>query len=168
MPRESMKILIVELNRECISTLLKKIRISKSRSSFNVHFDDFLNVKLQEKGLNCWLKNKFNYFRGNNNTKNIEKLWSGKYTCIQNGCDNDFSAYILNSNLNEKFDEMDEASIHVRFFDKSSHKDKVKKNIRCAGTEREKQKLFVCSNGLSNTLSENILHNNSIGENGSK
>ena len=87
---------------------------------------------------------------------------------IQNGCDNDFSAYILNSNLNEKFDEMDEASIHVRFFDKSSHKDKVKKNIRCAGTEREKQKLFVCSNGLSNTLSENILHNNSIGENGSK
>ena len=55
--------------------------------------------------------------------------------------------------------DMNEASLHISFLNESTHLTNIDKRVRCTGANRDKQKQVLCSDGLTNTLSENIIYN---------
>ena len=59
-------------------------KIIGRRKKFSSGFDRLLSIKIQEKGINCSLKCRSNYFSVQ--AKNAS-YWSGRYFCIREGCD---------------------------------------------------------------------------------
>lgn len=137
---------------------------SLNRTRLSSEFDILLSEKLQGKGLKCWLQNKNNCFRNPNNKKKTKYLWRGKYVCIDKKCLNSFTAHIINEKLSENIIDMDEVSIRVLFKKKFMHLGKIQKKIRCSGKKRNEQKFVLCSDGLTNTLCDNVLFNSISGE----
>lgn len=57
------KTIIIEIESEKWIEMEKNIGNYNNRKTFKVHFHDFLSQKVQENGINCWFKCKFNWFR---------------------------------------------------------------------------------------------------------
>ena len=65
------------------------------RKKFKKEFDNFLSLKLQNLGLNCWLTCKSNWFKKENSRKFSKAFWNGSFFCIDNECQNNFKARIM-------------------------------------------------------------------------
>ena len=156
--------LIVHINYEDWIILLTYIGDYK-RKKFRSEFDDFLSEKLQQKGLKCWLKCKYNWFRESTCSKINKEFWRGIFTCVDDNCLNEFEA-LINENIiekrNETFDEIlkkDFFVINVFFYEKTFHEEKIKRKQRCFGKYRKQQLNEILASGLTNCQSNNIIFN---------
>ena len=75
---------------------IKKFVANLTRKKFKSEFDGFLSEKIQEKGINCWLKCKWNWFKETNSKKKNSPFWKGVFNCINQDCENKFIAFIQN------------------------------------------------------------------------
>ena len=165
---ESGKDIIINLNKNEVEHIRSFIRLFSpaDRKRFSSQFDDFLSKMLQDKGIRCWLKNLHNCFLKNtSNPKKKTYIWRGKYVCVDKDCSNIFSAYMYNKTPYEDISDIQDASLHVFYKKEPKHLTKINKRVRCTGASRDKQKQDLCSNGLTNTLSENVIFNSSNTEN---
>ena len=164
---ESGKDIIINLNKAEVEHVLSFTRLFSpaNRKRFNSQFDEFLSKKLQDKGIGCWLKNQHNCFLNPSNRKKKTYIWRGKYVCVDKDCSINFSAYMYNKNPHEDISDIKDVSLHVFYNKEPKHLTMINKPVRCTGANRDKQKLVLCSNGLTNTLSENVIFNSSNTEN---
>lgn len=141
----------IPINRETWTTLQKYKAEYESRSTFRKGFHDYLSQQLQDNGINCWLHCKYNWLSKSNSQKKNCPWWKGVYVCTDKGCNNSFEA---------KIDDVLSGDIRVVINCKLHAKHaRVFKKISCYGEERFKQAQEIMVSGISNTHSDNILHN---------
>lgn len=143
------------------------VRHNKLRSRFNTRFDDFLSEKLQQNGVNCWLRSISNWFKKERSRKSLAPFWSGLFTCIDPFCTNIFKAQIqdnilknysifyLRTNKNKKLNS-------IKIFCKlsnHSHNVPIKSKVRCSGKQRSDQEIEVLAKGVEKVSIENSLYN---------
>lgn len=117
---------------------------------------------MQQNGLKCWLKSKYNWL---SQSKCLTKPFaSGIYICVDENCKNKFQVHfdclgkILNVN-DQSCMEKNIKRIYVSYEEKTIHFEKVMKIAFCSGKEREAESNKIMSLGLSNSLTHNILEN---------
>ena len=75
---------------------LQTLVTKQGRKKFKTEFDNILSQHLQNLGLKCWLRCKYNWFREINSQKISSPLWRGLFKCIDKDCKNTFEAKIEN------------------------------------------------------------------------
>jgi hypothetical protein len=166
---------IIKMNK--VSNLIVQITIAEwmslqkyigyyKRKKFNSKFDQFLNKKLENYKINCYLKSKYNWF--SQNPKKI--LWSGVFVCIETDCQNIYNAKIKNKkivvNQIESINNEHFCTIELNFEEKTTHTEKVTKTQRCSGTERMDLGQELVNKGVLNVLCNNIIENQNNQNNG--
>ena len=106
---------------------------------FNTKFDNLLTERLQKKGFNCLLRNRYNWF----NRKKTGGQWSGKFKCV---------AKVL------KLDDNLPVEIHVVSLGYSNHS-KLKIPERISGDERQTMGSKLVVHGVESTLEQNEIDN---------
>ena len=147
---------------------LKSFVGNYERPKFKSEFDDFLSEKIQNLGIKCWLKCKFNWFR-NSNKNNLNACWRGVFVCINHpNCLNKFEALMFtnndllnNSTTNNFFHifEKELFTITLNYEQQTVHDTFLKKEIRCTGKKREEQNLEILQHGLTNSQTNNVIFN---------
>jgi hypothetical protein len=124
------------------------------RPKFKSEFDNFLSQKLQLRGIKCWLKCKYNWFL-KPNSRDLP-YWRGVFVCINHPeCLNRFDATISkNFNILKQ-----ENSIKILYNETTKHDDFLSNSIRCYGANRDKQKIEILANGLTNCQTNNVIYN---------
>jgi hypothetical protein len=128
-----------------------------NNKGFKQKFAEILSYKLQnERGINCCFKFVYNYFhKVKANTKG-KPIWSGEFACIENTkCHSKLKVNAF------KFDNSVELMVQMNL-EIGIHGEKVLKDLRISGANRENQAILLSANGITNTKSENIHHNSSI------
>ena len=155
------KTIIVEISENEWKSINQFVSNGK-RKKLNQSFSNFLSDKLQQNGLKCWLKSKYNWL---SQSKCLTKPFAyGIYICVDENCKNKFQVHfdclgkILNVNHQSGM-EKNIKRIFVSYEEKTIHFKKVMKTAFCSGIEREEESKKIMSLGLSNTLTHNILEN---------
>lgn len=133
---------------------LKNISLNKSKNDLNQNFIFFLSFKLQEIGLNCWLKCRYNRFSKRHSFNSKNPYWKG-YFCCNKECGLDLTSSIQKNNNSDK-----EILIGLRWFGMTYH-EKAEPLVRCSGILRELIGNRIFEISLPNTKAENILFNSS-------
>lgn len=131
------------------------IRIYNNRSKFSNQFDNFLAQKLQDLGLKCWIKCKFNWFSKFQSRKKVAR-WRGIYKCQDVQCKNKFEAAIYNEN---ELQNQQEILVFVKYTVRNSHSSKLFKKLSYRGESREQQGIELLAFKTTNVLNENLVHN---------
>lgn len=149
------KIIIQILPQEWLN--LKKFISKSERKKFNCGFENILNKKIQELNVKCLLKCSYNWFGNVKNKKINSSFWSGVYYCIE--CQKKFTCKI-NQNINEE--NLTLVKIEIIFNESKSHECFIKKAVRCSGEQRNEQKKNIMVDGLTNSLSSNVIYNQGV------
>ena len=108
------------------------------RKKFSTEFDDYISKILQDKGIMCWMRSKYNWFRSENSQKN-SVFWRGKFNCLDPECNNTFNLTI------EKQEFINDIVIKIDFTSRYQHKEKFNPRPRCFGKSRtEEAKKIMC------------------------
>ncbi len=102
----------------------------------------FFYLNFISKGINCWLKQKNNYF-------SQKKYWVGSYECCSKDCPKKFKAEAVKNK---------DSTVDVKVVWKTNGEhdhEKFVKDLRVAGEERAHQKLLVTAHGATNTKTDN-------------
>ena len=135
---------------------IRKFLLSNKRHTLSGDFADYVSLKIQKKGVKCWLKNKYNYVSIKKKDRvNSQKIWSGKFECVSVDCSNIF---FLRINSSANFNESVNGQLVIVFDDLSYHEENIYR-IRCFGDKREEQKTSLRLHGITNTLSSNLIEN---------
>ena len=132
---------------------------SKTRKKFSQPFDDYISRILQNYGIKCWLRCKYNWF---NEFSLSHSYWRGLFKCISTGCNQEYSLYI-----DKRFGlDTKNVIIIVEFENNTCHIDKIDKNIRVFGEKRREEAVKINSNGVLNYTADNFIENLALDENG--
>jgi hypothetical protein len=101
------------------------VTVSGKRKRFKVNFDNILTSKLQEAGVNCWLKSKWNWL------SHQGKKWNGVYGCLLEDCDIEYKCHLDSIGVDGN------AKIIVNWKDSDNFHEKITKIKRFEG-ERNK------------------------------
>lgn len=142
-------------------TRMKSFILQNKRATLNADFSDFISEKIQIiSDIKCWLKNNFNYVSPKlNKHSNVKKIWSGNYKCIDSACG---IVYKMNIKSNSCFTSAEAGHLFVVYENISNHQT-IKKELRCHGIKRDNQKIILEIEGVTNTLSSNIIENKNKG-----
>lgn len=128
-------------------------RCLKQRQRLLADFHNFLSKKLQDNGLNCWLRCDFNWFCSNKSKKSTSKYWCGTYHCIVNECKIILKAFVEDPIV----DVEQKVRINVFFFGKCTHEKKTL--IQLSKEQKEQLGYKLKAEGVSNTIVNHILLN---------
>jgi hypothetical protein len=143
--KNKLKITINSYEWDIIKTYIRQYN---NRLKFCREFDNFLSQKMQEKGINCWLKCSHNYL----SPSKTNNIWRGVYYCQDNQCLNKYTAKIVKTDTTELY-------IEVECDILNGHSEKIQKKIFCRGEKRETLALNLMSSGIYNVETENSLFN---------
>jgi len=154
-PRSNVKKLIITFNSEEWTNALLFSTSYDNRVRFKSEFSTLLSERIQNKGVNCWLKCVFNWIRKKNSLKTSSPFWNGLYRCID--CSKSFKAQIhqeSKDNLDNKY-----VLVFIEYKEQMNHKEKVNGKIRCVGDKRTQQAKELLIDSTCNVISNNILEN---------
>ena len=154
----------IETNSTCFETNfemtnetwndLRKFIYGTKRQKFSTKFDFFLNQRLKEQNINCWLVCKSNWFSTASNNIRKSAYWSGTYDCYNYpSCQVRFNAKIQN-----KPNSDESVTINVKWNMEVEHENIVKEK-RCAGVERRHLALELKALGNSRVKDDNFVFN---------
>lgn len=127
---------------------IQKLISGTKRQKFNSKFTVIFAKKIQSLGINCWVKNRYNWlYRG----KNV--FWRGVYYCFL--CEIVYECCIL------PIKDIEKVEIFVKWQDKCQH-DKLMPNYkkRLTGRERLETAQQIVSNGGINFEANNFVCKN--------
>ena len=133
--------------KNILKNILKSSVRGKNRYRFSNNFDHLISQKLQENGVNCYLKQSFNWFSKKNNY-----AWYGQYLCIDKSCKLQFKANISESNIDGS------VSVYVKWNGNCLH-EKKKRRVRCTGKERKEMAKTIRANGNDLVKQDHLLFN---------
>lgn len=151
-------IILIEFSYdEWIIELEKNQEFYGKRSKFNADFTVTFSIKLQQKGIKCWLKCCYNWFKQNQSLHKNAAFWRGQYVCIKEPtCKNKFVAEITSDS--EKYQKIIIKVMHEIKSD-NDHTDFLKYTPRCSGELRDKTVKEIMSIGVMNVQTNNVIHN---------
>lgn len=106
-------------DEEWVKCMANTTQNSKKRTRFKTYFDDLLSEKMQQKGFNCILRSKYNWFL----------KWAGKFICRSEDCKSVYEAKIVELKKGSSVD------IEIKCFGECNHP-KLNISYRCSGEER--------------------------------
>ena len=135
------------------------MKISDKRLKLPVNYDNLFSKKLQEKGINCWLRSKYNWLKKTDSKKESCPVFRGKYGCIDSECNVDYH-FIYKSLDNKYFDVFwEEFSKHPKLCLPT-------RMIQVSKKERELLKSELTVHGVSNLRDQNIIFNQNFSKYG--
>ena len=154
----------IETNSTCFETNfditnetwnnLKKFIYGTKRQKFSTKFDFFLNQRLKEQNINCWLVCKSNCFSTDSNNIRKSAYWTGTYDCYNfPSCQVRYNAKIQN-----KPNSDESVTINVKWNSNFEHEN-IAKEKRCAGVDRRHLALELKALGNSKVKDDNFVFN---------
>ena len=134
-------------------------KICDKRLKLPVSYDNLFSKKLQEKGIYCWLRSKYNWLKKNDSKKKACPVFRGKYECIDSECD--VCYYII-------LQSIDRISFDV-FWDEFSKHPKLclpSRMIQISKKEREALRTELAVHGVTNLRDQNIIFNKNFAKYG--
>ena len=129
---------------------IQKFISGKERQKFNIKFTNMFSKKIQSLGINCWVKNRYNWlYRG----KNV--FWKGVYYCYL--CEMVYECCIF------PIQDIEKIEIFIKWQDKCQH-DKLEPDCkkRLTGRERLETAQQIVSNGGINFEANNFVKNRNV------
>ena len=134
-------------------------QISDKRVKLPVYYDNLFSKKLQETGINCWLRSKYNWIKKSDSKKKSCPIFRGKYGCIDSECDVNYE--IILQSLDHKYFNVfwEEFSKHPKLCLPS-------RMVQVSKKEREILKSELASQGVTNMRDQNIIFNKNFAKYG--
>lgn len=156
---DSQKIVLPIQSREW-NIFQSYIAIYNGRTKFKTEFTDILSEKIQNYGVNCWLKCEYNWFKATSSQKKSAPFWHGRYVCVDPKCKLKFEA-LIEDPINDT-EKKQSVLIFINYIGVDYHEKKLIKKIRCFGLERDLQAKELLQEGTCNVIVNNIINNSLV------